>query len=75
MDQSNQANLLALAPKPEFSSKIRLMREFDPQAQGDLEVPDPYYGGIEGFEHVYRLVERSCAELLRQLEEGELEVH
>lgn len=74
MDESNRDNLLALAPKADLKSKVRMMREFDPEAEGDMQVPDPYYGGIDGFEHVYQLVQRSSAELLRQLESGDLDL-
>jgi len=50
--------------------KIRMFRDFDPQGPGD--VPDPYYGGSEGFAQVYRMVERTVEELLRRIEAGEL---
>ena len=43
---------------------IRLLREFDADAGKDLDVPDPYYGGPDGFERVYRMVHRSCEGLL-----------
>ncbi|MBI4540806.1 MAG: low molecular weight phosphotyrosine protein phosphatase [Gemmatimonadetes bacterium] len=49
------------------SATLSLLREFDPEAKGDLEVPDPYYGGAGGFERVYRMIERSCRQLLSQL--------
>lgn len=73
MDRSNQADLMALANKAEHKSKIRLLREFDPQAGQDRSVPDPYYGEMDGFEHVYDIVERSSRELLARLESGELD--
>jgi protein-tyrosine phosphatase len=44
------------------------MRKFDPQAGQTLSVPDPYYGGIDGFEKVFAIVERSCQGLLDTLE-------
>ena len=44
-----------------------LLREFDPQANGDLDVPDPYYGGPRGFEIVHDIVDRSCDALLERL--------
>lgn len=67
MDTNNYADLMSRAPAP-AQAKIRLMREFDPQAGGERSVPDPYYGGIEGFEDVYDLIERSCRGLLDSLE-------
>ena len=52
------------------SKKIHMMREFDPEGNGDLDVPDPYYGGEEGFEETYQIVKRSCEGLLEKLESG-----
>jgi protein-tyrosine phosphatase len=49
-------------------ARLRLLREFDPEAGDDVDVPDPYYGGDDGFERVYRMVERSCRQLLDHLE-------
>lgn len=72
MDPENRANLRRLARTPEDEAKIHLMREFDPHGSPNAAVPDPYYGGIDGFEEVYDIVERSCQGLLSALEEGEL---
>ena len=46
-----------------------LLRSFDPGSRpgDDLDVPDPYFGGDEGFEHVLDLCERACAGLLDTL--------
>lgn len=74
MDMSNYADLMRLATRPEDQGKIRLMREFDPQAEKDSSVPDPYYGGLQGFEQVYEIVERSTRELLKRLEAGEVDL-
>jgi protein-tyrosine phosphatase len=70
MDTQNRANLQRLAPSAGDETKIHLMREFDPQGHANDSVPDPYYGGIDGFENVYDIVERSCQGLLDALEEG-----
>jgi protein-tyrosine phosphatase len=67
MDDSNLRNLLRLAPDESARAKVRLLREFDPAARGDLEVPDPYYGGPEGFERVLDLVHAACVALLERL--------
>ena len=72
MDTTNQTELLIQASTPEQRVKIRLMREFDPLGGPNAVVPDPYYGGIDGFEEVYGIVERSCQGLLDALEKGEL---
>ena len=71
MDTSNYADLARLAKGEAQLAKIHLMREFDPQSEGEQSVPDPYYGGMEGFETVFDMVERSTRELLRRLEAGE----
>jgi protein-tyrosine phosphatase len=70
MDQDNLADLQALARTPEQHSKLRLLCEFDPESQPGDEVPDPYYGDIEGFEHVYEIVERAVDGLLKSLVDG-----
>ncbi|MDX1599883.1 MAG: low molecular weight protein-tyrosine-phosphatase [Anaerolineales bacterium] len=72
MDDSNARNLKEMARDEEQAAKIRLMREFDPQAEGSPDVPDPYYGGMEGFENTYQLVKRSVEGLLDALERGEV---
>lgn len=77
MDRSNLANLRRLAPDAQARAKIRLLREFDPALRGaraagdvevgvlgDLDVPDPYYEGAQGFEIVLDLVEAACEGLL-----------
>jgi protein-tyrosine phosphatase len=66
MDRENERELLARAPDEEARGKVRLLREFDPAAvaAGDLDVPDPYYGGPNGFERVLDLVEAACRGLL-----------
>lgn len=67
-DRDNLEDLRALAPAG-TEDKIRLLREFDPSSAGapDLDVPDPYYGGDDGFGHVLDLVEASCRGLLAEL--------
>src|SRR5688572_31434081 len=67
MDRANLRELLALAPDEEAAEKVRLLREFDPAADGDLDVPDPYYGGDRGFETVLDMVEASCRGLIDEL--------
>lgn len=66
MDNRNYEDLVALKPASS-SSKLLRMREFDSQ-KGDLQVPDPYYGGNEGFELVYTMLDRCTDGLLRQIQ-------
>ncbi len=65
MDSENLSDLHARAPQ-EFRSKVRLFLEFAADAD-TTEVPDPYYGGANGFEEVLDLVEAASMGLLRDL--------
>ena len=69
MDRENERELLARAPDAQARAKVRLLREFDPAAVavGDLDVPDPYYGGPRGFDRVLDLVEAACRGLLDEV--------
>jgi protein-tyrosine phosphatase len=67
MDRGNLRELLALAPDEDAAEKVRLLREFDPAAGGELDVPDPYYGGDRGFETVLDMVEAACRGLVDEL--------
>ena len=67
-DRENLADLRAIAPDDEARAKVRLLREFDPDSdEADLDVPDPYYGGDDGFEHVLDLVDAATRGLLDSL--------
>jgi protein-tyrosine phosphatase len=72
MDRDNLRQLQSLRDRVGGGAPVRLLREFDPEAGGDLEVPDPYYGGPDGFDRVYEMVHRSCNALLEALEGGDL---
>ena len=65
MDRMNRDDLLALAPDAEARGRVKLLREYGDRAE--LDVPDPYYGGDDGFAEVVEIVERSCAALLDEL--------
>ena len=66
MDKSNLHDALFLDPGGDHGTRIRLFREFDPDP-GDYQVPDPYYGGPSGFDHVYAIVDRTAQALLERL--------
>ena len=68
MDEDNVRDLVAIAPDAGAAAKIRLLRSFDPRSEPNAAVPDPYYGGPDGFAHVFDLVERACRGLLRAIE-------
>ena len=63
MDDVNLRHVNLMAGKRN-TPEIRLLRSFDPESPPNANVPDPYAGGAEGFEHVLDLCERACAGLL-----------
>jgi protein-tyrosine phosphatase len=67
-DRRNLRDLAGIVP-PEARSRVHLLRQYDPASDGapDLDVPDPYYGGDDGFEHVLDLVDAACRGLLDRL--------
>jgi protein-tyrosine phosphatase len=67
MDRENYADLHSLAFNQEQLDKIHMLREWDPMGGPLLSVPDPYYGGIDGFEEVYATIERSVQGLAQAL--------
>jgi protein-tyrosine phosphatase len=66
MDRKNCLDLARLAGSAEHERKVRLLRSFDPQADGP-DVPDPYYGGDHGFAHVFDICMAGCRGLLAHL--------
>ena len=69
MDENNHADLLELS-KDRLASRLRMFRDFDPRATGpDRDVPDPYYGGDDGFAHVLATVERTADAIVAALEQ------
>lgn len=64
MDHDNLRDLRALAADGEVDdSRVRLFRDFDPEEPGG-EVPDPFFGGDDGFRAVLAMVERTSAALI-----------
>lgn len=62
MDRSNHADLIDMG-SPEH--KVRLMRSYDLSVRdGERDVPDPYYGGDDGFDKVYEMLMRACEGML-----------
>ncbi|MFJ6389154.1 low molecular weight protein-tyrosine-phosphatase [Streptomyces sp. NPDC091972] len=69
LDASHLKTLRRLAPTPEDAGKVRLLRSYDPAAGADLDVPDPYYGGLDGFEECLEMVEAASEGLLAEVRE------
>jgi protein-tyrosine phosphatase len=68
MDRTNYLVLLDIDKSETYSERVYMMRAFDPDIHQELDVPDPYFGGDNGFEEVYQMLERSCENLLNILE-------
>jgi protein-tyrosine phosphatase len=70
MDQDNQHDVLAVLPA-ELHDRVRLFRSFDPEIEAGSpvpDVPDPWYGGPQGFADVLEIVERTCRALIDSLD-------
>jgi protein-tyrosine phosphatase len=72
MDRANARNLRALARSADEREKVRLLRSFDSAAvrAGEMDVPDPYYGGESGFRRVFEICESACRALLAEIVAG-----
>lgn len=68
MDAENLRTLVGRAPEA-AQDKIRMFRDHDPDGRGE-DVPDPYYGGPEGFDNVVQMVERTAEQLVDDLLEA-----
>ncbi len=66
MDQSNYENTIALAKNKQQREKVHLLLNEVPIET--KEVPDPYYGGKDGFENVYRLIDIACEIIAKRLQ-------
>jgi protein-tyrosine phosphatase len=67
MDSANYENLAELAPNAQARAKLHLLRSFDPASPPNSAVPDPYYGGDEGFDEVVELCLAACRPLLDRI--------
>lgn len=69
LDTGHLKALRRLAPTPQDAGKVRLLRSYDPAASDELDVPDPYYGGLDGFEECLEMVEAASEGLLAEVRE------
>ena len=66
MDNSNYRDVVQLAATSEEKSKVqRIMDELFPGE--NVDVPDPYYGGHRGFDHVYNMLDEACDKIAARL--------
>lgn len=66
MDETNFSEVLLLDPSGEHHAKVRPFVSFC-RTHDDLRVPDPYYGGQRGFDHVISLLKDGCGGILEEL--------
>jgi protein-tyrosine phosphatase len=67
MDESNYQNILSLSRNNEDEQKVQLiLNEIDTNSNQD--VPDPYYGGNDGFENVYQMLDEACEIIVSKIE-------
>ncbi len=67
MDTNNYSHLIALAKNPEERNKIRMiLNEINPNLYES--VPDPYYGGDNGFQEIYNMLDKACDKIVDQIE-------
>ena len=69
MDKENYDNLLDLATTQEARDSVHLFRSFDVLSPPGASVPDPYYGGPNGFDEVFDICEAACQGLLAHVQE------
>ena len=70
MDTSNYRDLIRLCSNQKECNKIQLiLKNTDPEK--NLSVPDPYYGEEDGFEKIFRLLEKACSKIIREIEINE----
>lgn len=72
MDSSNYDNVISLAPSPEEAKKVEYILNMIYPGK-DLPIPDPYYGGNDGFENVFRMLDDSCEKIIEKVKSNGLE--
>ena len=70
MDQSNYSNVTRLARNEKDITKVKLILLELGESERISEVPDPYYGGQGGFDHVYDLLDRATDVIIEKLKNG-----
>lgn len=66
MDTKNYKNLLNLSSSQIDSDKIKLLLSYTYKNER-ASVPDPYYGGDDGFENIYKLINSACNEIIKEI--------
>lgn len=69
MDRANYQDILARDRTSQYQDKVKMMCDYA-QSHSDTEVPDPYYGGTDGFDYVIDLLLDACTGLLTEINES-----
>jgi protein-tyrosine phosphatase len=69
MDSSNYQNAISLTSNPELQEKVEMILNLSFPGE-NRSVPDPYFGGDEGFEQVYHLLDNACDIIIDQIKNG-----
>lgn len=72
MDRSNYDGICRLANNDEERARVRMFLSYDPEQDDQASVPDPYYGGREGFERVLEMAMRGCQRIIELYQAGTL---
>ena len=67
MDRSNYKNIIELSDVEEHHNKVHLFRDFDSESPTNSDVPDPYYGGHQGFQNVFNICFAASRGLLNRI--------
>lgn len=71
MDKSNMSDVLELSVNESDTAKVKLiLNESDPGS--DAEVPDPYFGGLEGFEQVYDILDKATDSIIEKIKNKQI---
>ena len=71
MDSANYADIMLLTEDDKESSKVKLF--LDAAHPGsNASVPDPWYGGEEGFEKVFHILDKACTVIAKEIKNGKL---
>ena len=70
MDRSNHRDIIALTSNEEHRNKVHMFRDFDPKSPANSEVPDPYYGGPQGFQNVFDICFAASRGLLSHINQS-----
>ncbi len=69
MDRHNYRDVMSLARDSQDEKKVDYLLNLS-EPGSDREVPDPWYGGMEGFENVFRMIDRACDQLAGEVQAG-----